>query len=191
MLNIRFLQKLGRSFRKSQQGVAAIEFAILAPILILLFVGTLEISLAVAVDRKVSRVSSSIADLITQSNDLSSNEVDEILDVANRIMQPYDDDISISVVGVEIKDDEAKVVWACQRNGGGKPSVGSDYTIPAQIMVNDTFLVSATVATSHEPAFKFIGYKNGKLTFDETAIEMEEQMFLRPRLGSSVEVTGC
>ena len=58
-------------FRTEIRGVAALEFAIIAPILILMLVGTLEISLAIAVNRKVSRISSTVADLITQSQQLT------------------------------------------------------------------------------------------------------------------------
>ena len=185
------ISKILRRFGASERAVAAVEFAIIAPILILLFVGTIEISLAVAVDRKVSRISSSVADLITQSSKFTGDEINEIMNIADRIMFPYDDVPKISIVGIEIKNDEAKVTWACQKNGAPKPAVGSTVSVPSQIKVNDTFLVSATVTTDHEPAFKFVGYENGRLTFDDASIEMSEQMFLRPRLGGQVEVTGC
>lgn len=187
----RAIYKLIDRFKSDLKGVAAVEFAIIAPILILLFIGTLEMSLAVSVDRKVSRISSSVADLITQSDSFDADEIAKIMDISNRIMSPYYDEAnppSISIVGVEIRNDEAKVAWSCAKDGGESPAPNSDFSVPEQIRINDTFLVSAVVSIDHEPMVKFVGYSDGKLTFDESAIELSEQMFLRPRLGSGVEV---
>ena len=185
--------KLFGRFRRDSKGVAALEFAIIAPILILLFIGTLEISLAVSVDRKVGRISSTVADLITQAQTLTTDEVDAIMDVAEKIIYPYDDDIQIEIVGIMIEDGAAEVKWSRDEDGEEPIAKGSPYTVPTSIKIDDTFLVAAVVKTSHQPAFKFVGYANGKLSFDETAIELEEQIFLRPRIGNCVTVglDGC
>ena len=181
-----------QKFYRERKGVAALEFAIIAPILILLFIGTLEISLAVSVDRKVSRISSSVADLITQSQEFNADGLDAIMDISNQIMFPYSDVVDISVIGVEIDENQvATVAWARALNNGDTPAVGSPVTVPSNIREADSFLVTAIVSTDHEPAFKFVGYKNGKLTFDDAAIELSEQMFLRPRIGGMVSCTDC
>ncbi|MEM7068821.1 MAG: TadE/TadG family type IV pilus assembly protein [Pseudomonadota bacterium] len=173
------------------KGVAAVEFALLVPILLLLFVGTMEISLAVAVDRKVSRISSSVADLITQDENYNKAGLNKIADIAGRIMYPYDDEVKISIVGIKIENNQAKVAWAHPINGGEKPAEGSIFEVPASIKTNDTFLLSATVGTSHKPAFSFIGYDGDSLSFDDAAIELEEQMFLRPRKGGDIDCSDC
>lgn len=180
------LRHLLAGFHKEAKGVAALEFALIAPILLLLFLGTLEISLAIAVDRKISRISSAVADLITQSQTLSSQEIEDIMDIADNIMFPYDDVPRIVVTGIEIKSGAAKVVWSQARNGGVVKTVGSNYTVPETIKTDGTFLVAATVDTTHKPAFKFIGYKDGELSFSEAAIELGEEIFLRPRIGDAV-----
>ena len=76
-------------FRRDCEGVAALEFALIAPIMIMLFVGTLEVSAAVSVNRKVSRISSVVGDLVTQSDKLTADEVDKIMAVSSDIMRPY------------------------------------------------------------------------------------------------------
>ena len=48
-------------FARDARGVAAVEFAFIAPIMILLFVGTIELSAGISTDRKISRVASAIA----------------------------------------------------------------------------------------------------------------------------------
>ena len=186
---------LFKRYVKDSKGVAAIEFAFIAPILILLFIGTLEISYAVAVDRKISRVSSTIADLITQDTQFTVAELNDLMDVSSRIMKPYNEpasNIKISIVSVRIEDGEAKVDWSHNYNGGDKPAPGSTYTIPTNIKINDTSLLTAKVTLDHKPAFSFIGYKNGGLIFDSSSISLSEQMYLRPRISSSsVECLDC
>lgn len=100
-----------RIFKKDSEGVAAVEFALIAPILLLLFIGTIEISLLIAVDRKISRTSSAIADLISQggfSAGNSENEIRSIFGMTDRIMYPYSNRIPcvvISKIKVEAEND--------------------------------------------------------------------------------------
>ena len=182
-------------YLKDSKGVAAIEFAFIAPVLILLFIGTLEISYAVAVDRKISRVSSTIADLITQDTTFTVAELNDLYEVSARIMKPYNEpaaNLKISVVGITIENNEAKVDWAHPFQGGEKPAVGSIYPVPANIKINDTSLLTAKVTLDHKPAFSFIGYQNGGLKFDSSSISLSEQMYLRPRISTTgVECVDC
>ncbi len=182
-------------YAKDNKGVAAIEFAFIAPVLILLFIGTLEISYAVAVDRKVSRVSSTIGDLITQDDQYTAAELSELYKVTKRIMLPYEepaDNLKISVVGITIAGGKAKVDWSDAYQGGEKPAPGSIYPVPANIKIDGTSLVTAKVTLDHKPAFSFVGYQDGRLTFDSSSISLSEQMYLRPRLSvAGVECSDC
>lgn len=181
----RLMQRLIR-FRRDNKGVAALEFAIIAPILILMFLGTIEISLAIAVDRKVSRISSAVADLITQQDsEFTAETLDGIFEISSRIMYPYTDQVEIVVSGIRITGSTAQVEWSRGYGGGTKKAVGSTYVVPNSIKIDGTFLVAATVKTDHAPAFKFVNYENGGLTFDGASIELSEEMFLRPRLSAS------
>ena len=54
---------LGRRIARNNSGVAAVEFAMIVPIMFLLFVGSVEFSQAITVDRRVTQVASSTADL--------------------------------------------------------------------------------------------------------------------------------
>lgn len=186
-----FLGRL-RSFRKDNRGVAALEFAIIAPILILLFLGTIEISLAISVDRKISRVSSAVADLVTQHEDqnFDTDYLNAMANIADRIMYPYDDELRISLAGIQIINNQPRVVWSWAKNTS-KVAVGSSYTVPASIREDGTYLLAAKVETDHEPAFKFVNFENGKLSFDTAAIELGEEMFLRPRLFANQTCSNC
>jgi len=84
------LKTVHNRFRKDQNGVAAVEFALIMPFLMILYFGAMETSRFVAVDRKMSRTSSAIADLFTQYVDFGSEEdVYNLMSMSQQIMAPY------------------------------------------------------------------------------------------------------
>ena len=178
-------------FREDCRGVAALEFALIAPIMIMLFVGTLEVSAAVSVNRKVSRISSVIGDLVTQSTDLSSTDIANIMDVSTDIMKPYSNTVKIRIVMIQVSGTTASVVRSCNKNWTNV-AVGSAYTVPTAIKTDGTFLVAARVQTDYQPMVGWARYSEAAgISFDNTSVTMDEEIFLRPRIGSSVNVTSC
>ena len=172
-------------FRDEARGVAAVEFAFIAPLMLLLFVGTIELSAGVSVNRKLSRLSSTISDLVTQSQTLTQNDVDNIMDVSAKVMYPYEDNIQIIVTGIEIESGDAKVVWSRSEPAGAEYAAGAMYTVPTKIKKDGTFLVAAKITTNYKPSFGWAEYSDADgISFDNTAIPMEEEIFLRPRSGS-------
>lgn len=174
-------------FISEAKAVAAVEFAFIAPIMLLLFVGTIELSAGVSVNRKLSRLSSTISDLVTQSQNLTGNDIDNIMDVAANVMYPYEDEVTMVISGIEIEDGEAKVTTSCSEPVGSALATGSPYDVPAKIKKDGTFLIVAKVTTTYKPSFGWAEYSATEgVSFDKTAIPMEEEIFLRPRIGSLV-----
>jgi Flp pilus assembly protein TadG len=52
---------------RDRSGIAATEFAVIVPIMLVMFFGVVEFSSAVAVDRKVTLVSRTLSDLTAQA----------------------------------------------------------------------------------------------------------------------------
>lgn len=183
----RFLLAVDR-FRDEARGVAAVEFAFIAPIMLLLFVGTIELSAGVSVNRKLSRLSSTVSDLVTQSQSLTSSDVQSIMEVSSKVMHPYTDQVKIVITGLTISNGQARVDWSCAQNDS-KFAKGSIYNgVPSKIKTNGTYLVAAVVKTTYTPSFGWAQYSEADgISFDRTAIDMEEEIFLRPRIGSQVQ----
>lgn len=176
-------------FKREVAGVAAIEFAIIAPIMILMFFATLEVSTAVAVNRKLARVSSTLGDLITQSQTLTEDNVTDIMRAAAYVMQPYDHSLEIIITQISIEDGAATVDWSRSSPTGVQHTAGETYTVPTKILNDDTYLVAAKVRASHSPLFAFTTVEeHNKLKFSTTAIDMEEEIFLRPRIGKRTTI---
>ncbi len=109
---------LGRRFRTDRRGIAAIEFAFLAPVLIIAFIGTLELSEVITVNRKVTHAISTVGDLIGRSETISTTELNNIFDATEAVMSPYPTD-RLKIVVATVKADnrgKPKVVQSRARN---------------------------------------------------------------------------
>ena len=181
-----------RKLMTDPAGVSAVEFAIIAPIMILLFVGTMEVSAAASASRKASRIASAVGDLITQSDNLTGTDINNIMDIAADLMEPFDNVVKIRITGIEIAGGNSTVQWSCDRHWSAH-SAGSGYTVPAAIRIDGSFLVAAEVEVDYRPMVGWAGYDTTSgLSIDKTrAIVLDEELFLRPRTKGIVNITGC
>lgn len=165
-------------FRRDRRGVSAVEFALILPIMLLLYFGAVEIGEGVTISRKVTHVTSSLGDLITQSRNISNTDMKNILDATSSIMNPYPTlPLTIVVSGVQIDNSgKAKVVWSDAR---GRAAFAKDsvMTLPAQVTQKNTFLVVTEVHYAFTPS---IGYVLSG------TVDLNDQSFLRPRLDDTV-----
>ena len=77
-------------FCSDRRGVAAIEFAFIVPVLLIMYFVTMEASQAIETSKKVSRVGSMVADLITQQQTIVAADIDAIMKIGTSTLQPYD-----------------------------------------------------------------------------------------------------
>ena len=176
------LQAIRRRFRGDRYGVSAVEFAMLLPVMMLLFFGSIEVSDALTAKRKVTHVTSTLSDLITQSKTVSTAEMNDILAAAAAIMTPYPQSkLKIKLTGVTIDDNsKAKVAWGAAYND--TPAIkNTNITLPTSVIAPNTFIVTGEVHYEHTPT---IGYVMTG-TFD-----LSDQFYLRPRTGTAVEYPG-
>ncbi|WP_375408322.1 TadE/TadG family type IV pilus assembly protein [uncultured Methylobacterium sp.] len=96
------------SFARDQAGVSAIEFALVVPVMLLIFVGMAELVRALDNWRKVSVATRAISDLTSQGdsqNPVRSDLMNDILASARPILRPFDGrtaKIVVSAMGVSL-----------------------------------------------------------------------------------------
>ena len=96
-------KRLARRFGDDQSGLAALEFALILPIMVALYLGGVEIGDALTIKRKVTSVTSSLSDLVTQAKVIDDKDMNNIFDAAASIITPYDENkLRIKVSGVAI-----------------------------------------------------------------------------------------
>ncbi len=121
-------------FATDRRGVMFMEFALVAPVLVLLILGSYDYGRYVLVHQKVQRTSTTIADLVARESPLTNSDMPGIFDASGHVMAPF----SLSSDGVilvsVIQDDGGNLRIVKQYNGGGTLSatsrVGAEGTLP-------------------------------------------------------------
>ncbi len=177
-MNIRNLIRFGRDRR----GVSAVEFALIAPLMIGLYLGCAEVSEGVAADRKVSLIASALANLTAQVSTISSTDMTNILDASSAIITPYSASnlkMTISCISIDASK-KATVKWSVTRNG---TALSGTPTLPTALTVASTQLIFAQVSYAYTPN---IGY-----TITGT-LNLSDQMYMAPRISApSYSGTAC
>jgi Flp pilus assembly protein TadG len=168
-------------FTRDRRGVSAVEFAIIAPMMIGLYVGCVEISDGVAADRKVSLTAATVANLASEVSTINTAGMTNILDASSAIMAPFSAGnlkITLSCLSVD-KNNVATVKWSETRNGTKLTgvSVPSDLTAdtPDHTRVYPVYLLYSQVSYAYTPA---VGYTiSGPLT-------LSDKMYMAPRISA-------
>ena len=120
-----------KRFVACEAGVAAVEFAVLAPVLISIYFGACELCNMLLADRKVTDVASATTDLVAQALQVSDADMTDIFSASTAIMEPYAPDSLQIIVTSAVADDNGKVTvgWSDGYNTPGHAK-GSDFVLP-------------------------------------------------------------
>jgi len=171
-----------RSLRSDRRGMALVEFALLLPVMLTLFLGGYQLTQASACQRRVTIVARAIADLVSQYETIEPTQVATILDAAAQILIPYDASKTQSRVSL-IRVDPAKkvtVVWSEGDNMAPR-ATGAFAALPAAMRIADSYYVFSEVAYDYSPTG---GRFSWPLTFTQS-------MYMVPRKSAAVECSTC
>jgi Flp pilus assembly protein TadG len=178
--------------RDDTRGVSAVEFAMILPLMFLMFFGMLDVSNGFAVDRKVSQISQGIADLASRYTTLAETDVSNFFIIADAMLTPYDKTqlkATISQVYIDPSSKTAKVVWS---RGDQKKDVGTVVSVPTNLIVKDAngnylpnqYLILGEANYKYVPTIGWVVPKGG--------LTLSDAMYTRPRQTSCVVmVTSC
>ncbi|MBV9014948.1 MAG: pilus assembly protein [Alphaproteobacteria bacterium] len=170
-----------RRIARGTSGIAATEFAVALPVLLLMYLGGAQLSDAIGCDRKVTITARAVADLISQNAILSKAQVMSILNASQQIMSPYASN-NAKVVVSELWTDNSgntKVVWSETVNGTAR-TAGSAITVPNAIKTNNSALIFSEVSYSYTPW----------VTFDfMRPMTLSQNVYMVPRIANTVSET--
>jgi Flp pilus assembly protein TadG len=177
-LNPRLKWRGIRGLRYNEQGISAVEFALIAPLLIILYLGAIELSLLMEVDRRVTQTSASLGDLTARLSTVTDTDMEEMFAAAKVLMEPYeaaDAQMRISSI-VDDGNGVAKVAWSDAHNMSAynKDEV---VTIPAGIMPSPGSIIMAEVSYDYVSEFGYI---------ISTSKTISDKFYLRPRRVSEI-----
>jgi Flp pilus assembly protein TadG len=155
-----------------RSGLAAIEFAMIVPIMLLLFFGTDEFSSGVAVNRKVTLMARTLSDLTSQNISVTDAQFTNFFNASKAIMTPYPSapvNSTISELYIDPTTKVARVQWS---KGGAPRGVGTTVTIPTALQVGGSYLIFSEVSYVFTPT---IGYVL------KSSITLRDYTYTRPR----------
>lgn len=170
-------------FRRDRRGVSAVEFALIAPLLISTYFALAVLSGAMMAERKASHVASAIGDLVAQSTVLHDADFTDIFSIANTVMAPFDTTstalkMRVSSIGQDANG-AVKVLWSKPQN---MTALSGAYTgLPAGLISNgQTIILSEVTYTYNSPVSSFVQ------SIIPNALTFTEHFYLKPRQSDSV-----
>ncbi len=162
-----------------ERGVSAIEFAMLAPVLILFYMGMTEFCQGFMAQKRMGHVSAMVADLIAQEETVTPATIDDIFDIGGLIMKPFPTaTLNQRVSSVSRTSGTARVDWS-RGDGMTARGVGSTMTLPADLIEDGESVIVAEVTYDYDSAADYL--MPGLTRFSHT-------YYLRPR---TVDRTTC
>ena len=173
-----------RRLARDRRGSSAVEFAIIAPLMIGLYIGCVEISDGVAADRKVTLTAGALANLTSQVQTIDTNGMSNIMNAATAIISPYSaGNLTTTVTCIKIDASKnATVAWSATVGGTAK-SKGATITIPTEISIASSSLVLAEVTYLYRPV---TGYIPAWSHIAATGITLSDKMYMSPRITAPV-----
>lgn len=176
---------------RDRRAVAAVEFALLLPLMITMFVGGNEISQALAIFRKVGHTSSTLGDLVAQEADgLVTSELTDMLAASSSVMTPYSA-TSAQIVVSSVKYTTSggfKVCWSRSQNAtawtaGSAPPV----TIPTGIVTDGQEVIVTNVSYTYTSVFSTVMTD----ILGSSSITLSDTSYFRPRVVTAVTYNGA
>lgn len=182
--------RMVRNLRRDTRGLAAVEFAVILPIVLMLFLGTIGVSTGVAVDRKVIILTRTLSDLISQAQSVSSVDTTNAFNMASAVMAPYSStpvQAKISQIYIDPSTLAAKVKWSAASNATARGCNEIVTTlVPSGIRIGGTYLIMSEVAYDFTPV---AGMNGG--AFSPPTFHLNDTTFTRPRQTDSVTNTSA
>lgn len=180
------LARLARRFARARSGLAAVEFALLLPIMLMFYVGGSEVITLLTLDRKVGRTASTVTDLLSQealtllagSSSDYNLEVANIMDAAEAVLEPFDTSkAKILLLIVNVDATPQTIVKVSQLNdivyaiGAASP-----IAVPSAIATSGDVVVGRVSYSYTSPFSSALTGING-----DGSYHLQDTYFLKPR----------
>ena len=153
MMRRGLFSRLGRD----ERGVSAVEFALLAPVLIAFYFGMAEFCQGFMAQKRMGHVSAMVADLVAQEETVSIANLDDIFDIGGLIMKPFaTSGLKQRVSSVTRTSGVARVDWS-RGDGLTARAVNSTITLPTDLIANgESIIVSEATYDYDSPVDYFM-----------------------------------
>jgi Flp pilus assembly protein TadG len=147
-----------RRFLRDASGVAAVEFAMLAPVLLLMYFATVQVTQGVILNRKTTLAAATVGNIVAQYTTISqSQQLPDILNASAQIFAPYSSSASSIIVSSLSVDGSghATVAWSQGLNTSARPT-GQSVTIPSGFAVPNTTVILSEASYAYSPVADYL-----------------------------------
>jgi len=165
-------------FASDAEGVAAVEFAIVLPFMLTLYLGSIEAGDGMAVQFKTALATRAVADITSQYTSIDNSTMTGILGAAATVVAPYPASgmvVTISEITTN-STGHGTITWSDSLNGTAH-AVGQSVTLPVALQIANASLIWSEVTYPYQPTFGYV------LT---STINIYQSSYFYPRLSNSV-----
>jgi Flp pilus assembly protein TadG len=176
-----------RTYWKNKQGMAAVEFAFVLPILLSMLLGLVELSQALLLRTDITNMSATAADLIAEESSVSSTDLTNVFNALNAMVFPFSTTPTVVTITSVIDGgtgNAPKVAWSCTENGTAETKGAAPSTaLPSGLITagDGTSVIWAKISYTYTSPISYflIGAKNWTNNF-----------YLKPRRVLQIPITG-
>jgi len=178
--------RLAGRFSGDHSGIAATEFAVIVPIMLVLFFGVVEITNGVAAYRDVSIMAHTTSDLTTQSKSVQDSDLTNFFNASIGVFYPYvtsptDPNLKQSIAELWVNSSlQARVQWAVNSDGSTPSPPGTIVTIPSALQVANTYVIWSSATYLYVP-IGGIGF-----VMNKAGVTLTDFSYSRPRQSQCV-----
>ncbi len=168
------LRRRLRRFARAEKGLAALEFAILLPMMVFLLFGSVDLIDVLGANQRSQNAAASLADVVARDTEVSNAEVAGLWGAIDILMFPNNGaDVQARITSVSIENaTTARVVWS-EGRGMSARTANSTVALPAAMMTPGT---SVIIAETNYPYSAPLGF------LFAGSIDMEHTAYRRSRL---------
>lgn len=143
--------------RADRRGVSAVEFAMLAPVMIAFYFGLAEFCQGYMAEKRMGHATSMIGDLVARSDAVTGAQVDDIFEIGGLIMKPFAAAPLKARVSSVTRDSNgvARVDWS-RGDGMTARAAGSTVTVPTGIIANGESLILSEATYDYDSPVDYL-----------------------------------
>jgi len=179
-----------RRFARDRDGVSATEFALILPIMLTLYIGSVELGDGIAINFKTTLAARTVADVASQcgvctvdntgnNGTIDATEMQALLNSSTKVLSPYNQApysttnvvITLSELKVSTNQTQGAVQWSCSLNGTPRP-YNSTVNIPNNTQLNqltaDAYVLYSEASYPYTPSLGYV--ITGTITLNQNAL---------------------
>ncbi len=178
----------------ARDGMAAVEFAMVLPIMVGMYLGCCEISSGYSASKKIDAVARALSDLTSQASvSITQVQMNDIIAAATGVMQPFSGSttkltLSSLIMPTPAAGQPVKAFtdWSYIRGGTALPCADQTTVVPAGFLVAGHSVIKADAAYVYMPLmagpFQTIG------TGSTTSLNLTSTIWMQPRILTRVQL---